>query len=742
MSGQVCFVLPVTDDLPTRERELAKLVNRSSTLVSYGFDITVLRLPNDSGAFSSGMNTLRDRLAPSVRIVDLPEPKIGNPNSPKPMYRAYKVYEWLKLEVFDTVYFSLAGGAAFYCTIAKFQGLAFSDTVLCVDGDFPTLWAHQANQEIIQSPDHFLTLFLEKSCVEMADRVLVTGSQLWDWMHKEEWAVEASRRVYFPYFGNEIGSPSDHPDFGIGNIRHRVQALCYCGTLDFRHGVQLFCNAIKRLSDKIPSDTLILFALSDGSQKEDAGLDYIKRQAKLWPYPVRLLSDKTDYEIAEELAGLAAAAVFPSSAHHFPDLIFRLWEKNVPVLASEHSGYKDYFQDEDVQSVLLSERPQEMADQLERTLDQGVPDLLPRSNLANWRKDWINFNSEIVPVNTNHQPDTSALPDCAGGSEASEITVCLVHYERPHFLDQAIESLENQTFQNFTVHVIDDGSQSAQTVAYLDQLESRLGERGWKLFRQKNSYLGAARNTGARTAKSKYLFFMDDDNIAKPNELEVFYGAAEKTEADVLTCFGDVFVGEHLPKNRQPSLRRIYCGANLSGGMWSNIFGDSNSLVRRKTFESLGGFHEEFGAGQEDQEFFARVILAGHKLMVVPEALYWYRISDVRLRNNHFSMNRGGMKVFEAYLANVPAHLRDLVRQGYALGYRAPQAQMTHKLDLNPGVTGIAFKVYNFQKKLFDTFVGFQRKAIDFEKYIFARMIKVQAAGVVWVISFLRKFSK
>ena len=61
-------------------------------------------------------------------------------------------------------------------------------------------------------------------------------------------------------------------------------------------------------------------------------------------------------------------------------------------------------------------------------------------------------------------------------------------------------------------------------------------------------------------------------------------------------------------------------------GIFKNCFGDAASLVRRSAFVQLGGFTEDGGVGHEDWELWARAVLRGYTLRVVPEPLYWYRL--------------------------------------------------------------------------------------------------------------------
>jgi len=79
------------------------------------------------------------------------------------------------------------------------------------------------------------------------------------------------------------------------------------------------------------------------------------------------------------------------------------------------------------------------------------------------------------------------------------VTVVLVHHNRHNFLKQAIESLETQTFSNFELILVDDGSTDPEAIKYLSDLSWQWWqERSWKVLREPNKYLGAARNTGGK----------------------------------------------------------------------------------------------------------------------------------------------------------------------------------------------------------------------------------------------------
>ena len=226
-------------------------------------------------------------------------------------------------------------------------------------------------------------------------------------------------------------------------------------------------------------------------------------------------------------------------------------------------------------------------------------------------------------------------------------------------LHTALETIRAQDYSNYKVIVVDDGSDKPETLAYLEKLESDFAARSWKLLRQENRYLGAARNRAIRHARGEYIFFMDDDNRAKPNELSTLLRVARKTGAAILTCLPDLFTGDG-PETGEETTQWLCLGPAASAGAFENRFGDANSLIRRDVFEKIGGFHEEYGVTHEDWELFARAVLNGIPLEVVPEALYWYRQSPDGM-NHGTNAHTNRMRSIRPYLEVLPDSLREMV---------------------------------------------------------------------------------
>ena len=238
------------------------------------------------------------------------------------------------------------------------------------------------------------------------------------------------------------------------------------------------------------------------------------------------------------------------------------------------------------------------------------------------------------------------------------VSVCVVHHDRGELLQQALQSVRGQTLEPGLVQVVlvDDGSTSTEALAALAAIDAweEFSSGRWLLLRRPSRYLGAARNEAARHAVAPFLVFLDDDNFLKPHALATLARSAELSHAHILTMVNEKWPRAAAPPNADASSERwlplggaaVVRGEREGGGEggeageWSvrkclpssqvgvfrNCFGDANALVRRTTFEALGGFTEDSGVGHEDWELWVRAVLRGYHMLVVPEPLYWYRV--------------------------------------------------------------------------------------------------------------------
>ncbi|EGP5055427.1 glycosyltransferase family 2 protein, partial [Enterococcus faecium] len=111
-----------------------------------------------------------------------------------------------------------------------------------------------------------------------------------------------------------------------------------------------------------------------------------------------------------------------------------------------------------------------------------------------------------------------------------KVSVIVPVYNRELTIERTIKSVLNQTFRNFELIIVNDGSidGSLETVTDYAKKDNRI-----KVFSQNNSGVSMARNKGIRKALGKYICFLDSDDTYELSFLEKMVSAAEKSNADV-----------------------------------------------------------------------------------------------------------------------------------------------------------------------------------------------------------------
>jgi GT2 family glycosyltransferase/glycosyltransferase involved in cell wall biosynthesis/SAM-dependent methyltransferase/tetratricopeptide (TPR) repeat protein len=358
----------------------------------------------------------------------------------------------------------------------------------------------------------------------------------------------------------------------------------------------------------------------------------------------------------EFLSGKGRLAVIASQMENSPNPIYECLGLGIPFIASRVGGIPELIAPDDVARVRFDPKPEALAAQLSAALAQGFRAARPSVDASANEQSWIAWHESLAPGPGQKNSALTANP-----SKLPKVSVCLATFNRPAFLRQALASLHALDYSNFEVVLVDDGSTQPEAIQALQEFEPAFAQRGWKIVRQQNRYLGAARNTAVRNSTGEFLLFMDDDNLAEPVELSTLVKAALHSNADIVTCGMNRFSGTEAPNSQSaPKSRWLPLGAAAVLGAFRNCFGDANALVRRSCFEKLGGFTEIHGVTHEDWEFHAKAVLHGFKLMVVPEFLFWYRVSaDSMVRTTNGYQN--AMRNIQPYLDAVPEALRNLV---------------------------------------------------------------------------------
>jgi len=634
----------------------------AETLVDSGHDVTYL-YTGGSWTESEPVHVWVKRYQrPRFNVVPLPESEIRIDNSAI-LRISYLTYEWLrKHDEFDVIHFHEWHGNGYYSLLAKRHGIAFEKTTLCVGTHSPTSWNKQGNYEFMDRVVDYETDYLERQSVALADELISPSQYMLDWISSEGWRLAPSCRVIpnvLPASGKahlDSRSLTQIPRDG----KRKIEEIVFFGRLEGRKGLKLFCDALDGLASSDVGPFRVSFLGKDGTIEGRSGLEYIDRRSSDWTFDCELITTFGNVQAVDYLRQPGRVAVMPSLMENSPMALHECLLARIPFLASLVGGIPEMVKAEDRPDVLFPLRADALTQRLKRVLREGLSPARPAFDEAANRDAWIDWHQRL-PGRSSRAAQPKSVPKAT-----PLVSVCITHFNRKHYLAQALASIRAQDYPCFEVIVVDDGSTHPEAIAFLDAIEPEFSSRAWRIVRQENRFPGAARNNAARQARGEYLLFMDDDNIAKPHEISRFVQAALSSGADILTCFADVFgASEELMAGKRPDMRWLYMGDCIAVGAFYNCFGDTNALIRRDIFLAIGGFTEDYGSGHEDQELYARAILQGYQLEVVPEALYWYRQhpSGVNLRTPPYL---NAMRALRPYRDAMPAALQPLLTYAYA----------------------------------------------------------------------------
>jgi glycosyltransferase involved in cell wall biosynthesis len=206
--------------------------------------------------------------------------------------------------------------------------------------------------------------------------------------------------------------------------------------------------------------------------------------------------------------------------------------------------------------------------------------------------------------------------------EWPQVAVVIPTYERPDRLKATVESVCEQTIDDYEVVVVDDGSSDERQLVVLDSLNDRFDRV--RVLRQSNAGPATARNRGWQSTDADIILFTDDDCLVPKDWIESLVYAFEPGVGAVggpllptdAACKRSVFARHHRYRVRKvydvPKVPRI-------GGDKLPMGGTANIAYRREALEAVSGFDETFpAAAGEDADLQTRVVRSGYQMKFMP----------------------------------------------------------------------------------------------------------------------------
>jgi len=210
------------------------------------------------------------------------------------------------------------------------------------------------------------------------------------------------------------------------------------------------------------------------------------------------------------------------------------------------------------------------------------------------------------------------------GKRSPNVSVIIPCFNQGCYLDEAVESVLDQTMQDFEIIVVDDGS----TDEYTNKLLKDYRKPKTAVYAIANCGLSAARNYGIKHARGKYILPLDADDKIAPEFLDKCCGILDRYPQTGFVYTYVKFFGSEAGEwlTGQFDARRL-----LVENMVSVC-----SLIRKEALDAVGGYNEQMKLGYEDWDLWISLAEKGWHGYRIPEFLFFYRKREGTMSTNAY----------------------------------------------------------------------------------------------------------
>ena len=221
-----------------------------------------------------------------------------------------------------------------------------------------------------------------------------------------------------------------------------------------------------------------------------------------------------------------------------------------------------------------------------------------------------------------------------------EISIIVPVYRAEKYLNACVDSILNQTYSDFELVLIEDGSPD-QSGAICDEYAQK--DDRVRVIHQPNQGQAAARNHALPMTQGKWLCYVDSDDAIHPQMLEHLHRAAEKSGAGISMC--QFLEAPEPPEDYEQSAEFSYTLLTMDEKTLTELHDRDQypgwvacaKLIRRELVE---GYPFHTGRVYEDNEAVTRWLLPAKTLAMLPTQLYFYRTNPESTTKSQFSLKR------------------------------------------------------------------------------------------------------
>ncbi len=239
---------------------------------------------------------------------------------------------------------------------------------------------------------------------------------------------------------------------------------------------------------------------------------------------------------------------------------------------------------------------------------------------------------------------------------APAVSVIVPTHNRAHLIGETLQSILAQTFQDFEIIVVDNGSTDGT-----DRVVAALADPRIRYYWQEDTGVPAdSRNAGVRMAQGKYVAFLDSDDLWRPEKLEKQLALFARRPEVGWGYSGAVVFISNDPAKAQPRRVRMYRGQVLVPLVLGNFVVCSSIMIRRDILDEVGGFNPEFTRA-DDYDLLLR-IAEKYECDYVDEPLVALRVHSKNFSWDGFRLQSENITLLGRALRRMPWLARELGR--------------------------------------------------------------------------------
>ena len=227
------------------------------------------------------------------------------------------------------------------------------------------------------------------------------------------------------------------------------------------------------------------------------------------------------------------------------------------------------------------------------------------------------------------------------------VSIVIPTYNREDFIEEAVDSVISQTYKNWELFIVDDGStDNTEGVVKKYLTDSRVS-----YHKKENGGQSSGRNFGYKISSGEFIAFLDSDNYWHAERLEKSVNAANDNP-DCGVIYADNITVDEQGNEMHRDIMRRYSGDITAKLMYDNFVTINTSMIKRECIEVMGLLDESFRRAP-DYEFWLR-LSTKYKFYYLPEFVAYYREFPGQISADKYGRFEANRNILEHFFKAYP----------------------------------------------------------------------------------------